>query len=139
MLVAVALALFGLLSMHGWGSHTGGHSMAMAPVGAPASGHVAIHEDHVAASDAGHAETGATNYDAFPQAGPDKNPDGDPGASLLGLCLAILCGVLLGIALLLIRRGIRTPRWLLPAWSHPVFVGRDRDPPDPLRLCVIRC
>lgn len=30
-LAAVAVALFGLLSMHGWGSHTGAHSMGAMP------------------------------------------------------------------------------------------------------------
>lgn len=129
MLAAVSLALFGLLSMHGWGSHAGGHTTAMptadgavAMESAPITGH-----DHRTMTAEGSA------------VGTQEKPDGDPGTSLLSMCLAVLAGFLLGIALLLAVRGIRIPRWLLPTWPHPVFAGRDRDPPDLLQLSVIRC
>lgn len=51
----------------------------------------------------------------------------------------MLAGLLLGIALLLGRRGVRIPRTLLPAWQPLLFIGRDRDPPDLRMLCGIRC
>lgn len=116
MLAAVALALFGLLSMHGWGSHAGGHAMAMAPASS------AVSTDSGQAGDHGHtamSNPSSNDLDWRPADGPARTgghekPDGDPGDSLLGLCLAILCGLLLGLALLSARRGIRIPHWLLP-------------------------
>lgn len=74
-------------------------------------------------------------------AGMDSDePTGESNAGLLGLCLAVLAGLLmLGIALLLALRGVRIPRTLLPAWQSPVSVGRDRAPPSLRMLCVIRC
>lgn len=140
MLAAVALALFGLLSMHGWGSHAAGHTMAMAP----ATSATTMDADHAA----DHSELVLTDEPAFEPNG-DKplgaasasgreDPGSDQGPGLLGLCLAVLCSLLLGIAVLVARRGIRIPRWLLPIWPHPVFMRRDRDPPDLLQLCVIR-
>ncbi len=69
-----------------------------------------------------------------------EEPVDENGAGLLGLCLAVLAGLLLlGIALLLASRGVRIPRTLLPAWQPPRFIGRDRDPPSLRMLCVIRC
>lgn len=139
MLTAVALALFGLLSMHGWGSHTGGHTMAMSPASSAVSTDSSHAIGHGIMSDDSSTGSGSRTVDgSAPPVGHEK-PDGDPGASLLGLCLAILCGLLLGIALLLARRSLRFPPWMLPIWRHPVFIGRERDPPDLLRLCVIRC
>ena len=70
-----------------------------------------------------------------------EKPLGENGAGLLGLCLAVVAGLLLllGIALLLAPRGARIPRTLLPAWQPLRFIGRDRDPPGLRMLCVIRC
>lgn len=140
MLSAVAVALFGLLSMHGWGSHTPGHTMATAPAAnaaAVAPGHAADHRMPTT-----HDRASVADGDDSPGAvspGDREKPGGDPGTGLLGLCLAVLCALLLGIALLLARRGLRIPRWQLPTCQHAVFIGRDRDPPDLLQLCVIRC
>ena len=141
MLAAVALTLFGLLSMHGWGSHTGGHSTAMMPasstvstVSSQAAGH-----GHATMSDHSSRESGSHPADASASTSGHEQPGGDPGANLLGLCLAVLCGLLLAIALLWARRGLRIPQWLLPTWPHSVLIGRERDPPDLLQLCVIRC
>lgn len=50
-----------------------------------------------------------------------QEPDGT-GAELLGFCVAVLAGLVLGIALLLARRGIRILPTLLPLWRSPVFV-----------------
>jgi hypothetical protein len=140
MLAAVALALFGLLSMHGWGSHTLGHSVATAPAtstvamddGHTAHSQIAVMGDHTSRADGGQPGGAASTRE-------DGTPGGDHGASLLGLCLAVLSAMLLGIGLLLARRKIRIPRPLLPAWPPSVFVGRNCDPPDLLQLCVIRC
>ncbi|MFE6510565.1 DUF6153 family protein [Nocardioides sp. NPDC057767] len=129
-LAAVAVALFGLMSMHGWGSHIGAHSMAAAPESAGVmvmADHGGSHaSDPVAAADssAGHQT---------------QVPADDESGSVLGLCLAILTALVVGLALTLARRGIRIPRSLLPAWPSAAFHGRDRDPPDLLRLCVTRC
>lgn len=140
-LAAVAVALFGLLSMHGWGSHTGAHTMgatspsanimiaASGPISHDHSGPAASEPDTSEPIDAGH-----------PAGMSSEEPVGENGAGLLGLCLAVLAGLLLlGIALLLASRGVRIPRTLLPAWQPPRFIGRDRDPPSLRMLCVIRC
>ena len=140
MLAAVALALFGLLSMHGWGSHTPGHDMAATSATSTVSmdgGHtshsqMAVAGDHTARAGGDQARGSAST-------GGDETPGGDHGASLLGLCLAVLTALLVGIGLLLARRSARVPRPLLPTWPHSVYIGRDRDPPDLLQLCVIRC
>ena len=143
-LAAVALALFGLLSMHGWGSHAGRHpmettpqSMGTAPQGATPLGPSA-HHGHAAPYDA-QGPVGDETAGSSAPGGGSRGPGGDEGAGLLGLCLAVLAGLVLGTALLLAGRGIRPPRSLLQAWPHPVLVGRDRDPPDLRDLCVIRC
>lgn len=138
-LAVVAVALFGLLSMHGWGSHTGAHAMAATT---PSATVVATGSDPASH---GHSEPAASEPDATAHvvasqpAGTGLDEPGDSGAGLLGLCLAVLAGLVLAIALLLTRRGVRIPRTLLPAWRSAVFIGRDRDPPRLGMLCVIRC
>jgi|TARA_B100000678_G_scaffold267801_1_gene253638 hypothetical protein len=137
-LAAVAVALFGLMSMHGWGSHTGAHLAT--PLPASSNMTAAWH-------DRAHGHTPVTGDDALavktssePTSDhPTPAPDGGGGGGLLELCLAILAGFLLGVALLWGRRCIRLARGTLQRWSLPVFIGRDRDPPDLRRLCVIRC
>lgn len=141
MLAAVALALFGLLSMHGWGSHTPGHTMAMAPSANATmmgSGHAADHSEMSRTTDPASEPNEGKPVSAASASG-HEDPGGDQGAGLLSLCLAVLGTLLLGIALLLARRGLHVPGWLLPTGPHPVIIGRDRDPPDLLQLCVIRC
>lgn len=130
-LVAVAVALFGLLSMHGWGSHAGAHPMGAAPQGTSvmAAGHGAPQE-----------LTATAGEESVPAGPTDRQvPGDDGGGSILGLCLAILTGLVVGFALLMARRGIRVLRHLVPVWPEAVLYGRDRDPPDLLQLCVIRC
>ncbi|MFE6648968.1 DUF6153 family protein [Nocardioides sp. NPDC057772] len=137
-LAAVAVALFGLLSMHGWGSHAGAHSMGATPQSPDvmmSAGHDGPHAPAgIAGDDSVSAESGSAAADDLPQ-----GPLGDGGGSFLGLCLAVLTGLILGFALLLVRRNIRILRRLVPTWPNPVRYGRDRDPPDLLQLCVIRC
>lgn len=134
-LAAVAVALFGLMSMHGWGSHAGAHPMGAVPGGSTAM---------MAAGHGGSDDLSATTEDESVAPVPggatgSQVPGGDGDGSILGLCLAILTGLILGFALLMARRGIRVLRHLVPTWSTPVLYGRDRDPPDLLQLCVIRC
>lgn len=136
-LVAVAVALFGLMSMHGWGSHTGAHFVATpGPSDMTAATHDRPH-GHTPVTGDDTLATGASSQ--LTSGHPTPAPDGDGGGGLLELCLAILAGILLGVALLLGRRRIRLARGTLQGWSLPVFIGRDRDPPDLRRLCVIRC
>jgi len=133
-LVVVAVALFGLLSMHGWGSHAGMPPAGMTADGAHSMVAQALFyiEAHTTESQ---ADTGAGYHAGAVEV---EEPSGD-GMGLLGLCLAVLGGLLSGLALLLLRRGGWIPRTLLPSWSATAFRGRDRDPPDLLRLGVIRC
>lgn len=63
----------------------------------------------------------------------------DGGMGLVGLCLAVLGGLVLAFALLLVRRCVPLSRTMLPTIQHPILLSRERDPPDLLRLCVIRC
>lgn len=137
-LAAVAVALFGLMSMHGWGSHTGAHlaTPLPGPSNMTAASHDPAHGDTPATGDA----TLAMDDSSEPASRhPTQAPNGDEGGGLLELCLAILAGILLGVALLLGRRRIRLARGTIQKRSLPVFIGRDRDPPDLRRLCVIRC
>jgi len=137
-LAAVAVALFGLMSMHGWGSHTGAHlaTPLPGPSDMTAVSHDRAHGANPATGDAALAMEGSSE----PASGaPTQAPDGQDGGGLLELCLAILAGFLLGVALLLGRRSLRLARGTLQKWSLPVLIGRDRDPPDLRRLCVIRC
>lgn len=139
-LAAVAVAVFGLLSMHGWGSHAGAH-----PLGAmPQSAHSMIAAygpvGHVHSAPAASERDTPHQIVAGLPAGVDaEEPIGDGSSELLGLCLAVMAGLVLGIALLLARPGVRIPRTLLPAWQPLPFTGRDRDPPSLGMLCVIRC
>lgn len=129
-LAAVAVVLFGLMSMHGWGSHAGAHPMGAGSQSVmPVMDHTGV---RAPASAAGDGSDGLAGH-------PSQAPDGDEGGGLLGLCLAILAGLIVGVALTMARRGIRILDSLLPIWPIPVRYGRDRDPPDLLRLCVIRC
>jgi hypothetical protein len=139
-LAAVTITLFGLLSMHGWGSHTGAHSMRATPESANImiAGGTPIHHDYSGRA-ATAPDTSGQIVAGHPGGMDSGKPVGESGAGVFGLCLAVLAGLLLGIALVLERRGVRIPRTLLPAWQPLLFMGRDRDPPDLGMLCVIRC
>jgi hypothetical protein len=139
-LAAVAVALFGLLSMHGWGSHSGAHLMGATT--SPSANLVIVAGDP---GDHGHSGPGASQPNASAQeaaghpAGMASDEPAESGTGLLGLCLAVLAGLVLTIALLLARRRVRIPRTLLPAWQPPVSIRRDHDPPSLHMLRVIRC
>lgn len=140
--MVAALALFGLLSMHGWGTHAGMHAEASHSLS-----HVALlHGDD-------HASVHATSHGGQQAAGDAAAVDADTvscdngcggsgsdgGMGLVGLCLAVLGGLVLAFALLLMRRCIPLLRTMLPTFQHPILLSRERDPPELLRLCVIRC
>lgn len=137
MLAAIAFALFGLLSVHGWGSHASAHPTATPPQGANvmvASGASAPHDGGSGAP----ISSGDNVSDLQAASSGTHKPGGDAGTGLAALCLAVL-GLLSAIVLLRVRGGIRFPRGLMPISPHPVFIGRDRDPPDLRELSVIRC
>ena len=139
-LVVAALALFGLLSMHGWGTHAGMHAET-----SHSTTHAALlHHDHAAVLAAPYSgqEAGDTAAVATDTVSCDDDCGGSgsgSGMGLAGLCLAILGGLVLAVALLVLRRCIPRFRSLMPVFRHPLLLGRERDPPDLLRLCVIRC
>lgn len=177
----IAVALFGLISMHGWGSHSS------QPL--PALPGEALHVQHGGALTADTVSTTANAWHASGQdmirisvqtpahqtmyAGlrtakavsvlasqqrdivsqhPTSTGIDDTGETraagrdghnahggLVGLCLAILAGLVLLALLLTGHCGVHPLAAWLPAWSLPVCIGRDRAPPDLLRLCVVRC
>jgi len=104
--------------------------------GSPAPTHAAgLHVAH--AHDAGTSvRTAVTSVEA--SCGNDCSGSGSGGMGLVGLCLAVLAGAVLGLALLL-RGRIPLLRSMLPAFQQPPLFGRDLDTPDRLRLRVIRC
>lgn len=140
-LVVAALALFGLLSMHGWGTHAAMHAEASH---SPAHGALPHDEDHASVLTTSHpgqvaSEAAAMDADAVGCDNGCDEPGPGGGMGLVGLCLAVLGGLVLGLALLVLRRRIRLLRAMLPTFQHPVLLSRERDPPSLLRLCVIRC
>jgi hypothetical protein len=140
-LVVAAVALFGLLSMHGWGTHAGTYSeMSHAPAHV-ALGHGDEHAFTLATSHGGQAvgDAAAMHADTVGCHNGCGGSGSDGGLGLVGLCLAVLGGLVLAFALLLLRRCIPLLRTMLPSFQHPILLSRERDPPDLLRLCVIRC
>ncbi len=137
-LVVAALALFGLLSMHGWGTHAGMHAETSHTPAHAALPHGDDNGSVLATSHRGQAAGHATGMGAD-TISCDNGCDGSDGMGLIGLCLAVLGGLVLGLALLLLRRRIPLTRTMLPTFQHPILLSRERDPPDLLRLCVIRC
>lgn len=154
-LVAVAVALFGLMSMHGWGSHSAqpvpvaddrvahphasDHGFVADPPGEVVTPRITPEHGTThgtVASDSG-ARTAAKDA-AGSSASSPGNGHGDHGG-LVELCLAILVGLVLTALLWVRHRGVHALSSWLPSWPLPSLAGRDRDPPDLLRLCVVRC
>lgn len=111
---------------------------------APASGTVTMQLDHAAhdrtaVTDGPPAQTDRVGSRLAQSTAGDGSPGSGHGADVLGLCLAVLAALLLGTGLLSARRRVRPPRPFLPTRPPSAATGRDRDPPDRLRLCVIRC
>jgi Family of unknown function (DUF6153) len=141
MFAAVAFVIFGLLAMHGWGTHAGMHTGTNH---SPAHVALPLGDDHASVltiSHGGQAAGDTVAMDADPAGCHDGcgGAGSEGGMGLVALCLAILCGLVLAFALLLVRRCIPLLRTMLPAFPRPVLLSRERDPPDLLRLCVIRC
>jgi hypothetical protein len=138
-LAAVAVALLGLLSMHGWGSHAGAHSIGVTTRSSNTT--VSAPANH------GGPMPVAGKRDDFEQILPDRSfgaaddePASESNPALLGLCLAVLASaLLLGLAYVIAHRGVDVPRRRRPTWQPLLLIGRDRDPPDLHMLCVIRC
>jgi hypothetical protein len=132
-LLVAALALFGLLSMHGWGTHADMH---------PETSHNAAHAPALMGAGSHHAGTpGSATVDGNDDAGCDdcSGFESGSGMGLIALCLAVLGAFVLALVLLLLRRGVRLLRAPEPVWRTIALLSRDRDPPDLLRLCVITC
>lgn len=138
-LVVAAMALFGLLSMHGWGTHAGMHAETSHAPAHVAQPHGDDHTSVPASSHGGQGAGDVTVTDAHLVNCDHDCGGSEGGMSLVGLCLAILGGIVLTLALLLLRRCTPLLRTVLPAFQHPVLLSRERDPPDLLRLCVNRC
>lgn len=133
-LIAVAVALFALLSMHGWGTH------AVHPI--PRTAEAASTHDHEHGSPPSRSDREPASTDAGPahaSAGTGGDIDDPHGAGALALCLAILAGLLFSVLLLAAGQGIQVPASLLPGQCRPVRSARDRDPPDLIRLGIVRC
>jgi Family of unknown function (DUF6153) len=116
------VALVGLFVMHGLSDHG-----ASAHVPMPAAGSVsADHSVAPAMSD--------------PAMVAEDDSSGHSELGLAGLCMAVLVAAVLGFAFLRRRvmayLGWWSPR-LVRRWPRPV--GRDRDPPDLVRLSIQRC
>jgi hypothetical protein len=123
------LVIGGLFAMHGLGGHGAGthDGMTMSAVSSA---------DH-----AGHAWM-AHQADMDEPAAPavDSGADDGGGMGLIILCVAILAAALAVFALVLLRHLGRRPLCTLPrGFLDLVVVGRDPDPPDLLRLSVMRC
>lgn len=152
-LAAVVVALFGLMAMHGWGSHSAPSMPESSSPGMPAhtSSHLSFPYDGPGGgqgrmsvsersgnTEALPAPTVSTDGSATGAADIDVDDDEHHGG-LIGICLAILAGFVLAAILRARQQRLPTlPAWL-PSWTFPVLIRRDRDPPDPLFLCVVRC
>lgn len=137
-LVIAAVALFGLMAMHGWGTHVGGPGHPIAAADAVVHSEVAGSSGSGVRPDQSPAALAhAVDVVAAPAGCTEGCSDGH--VVWAGVCLAVLCGLLVGCVLLLFRRTAPLPRTMLPAWPYFVPMESDRDPPDLLRLCVMRC
>lgn len=134
---AVAVALFGLLTMHGWGVHAGDHGSASMPgLAAPAMGNpdVALHaEPH-----------GGVVVVDDQMSGSEEAPHGGKGAGsslgLVSLCLAVVALASMVVCLIfLARRRLGGRELSRVRGPQVVSLIRDHGPPISLRLCVIRC
>jgi len=127
-LLMLLVTLVGVFAMHGLSDHGASAHTAMA---APADSMSMTHggtDDQLAPMSSESVETAG------------QDPTGHSGLGLAGLCLAILAAAVLGFTFL--RRRVMT---YLSSWSprvgrpRPRSAGRDRDPPDLVRLCIQRC
>lgn len=117
------VALVGLFAMHGLSDHGASAHVSVTPAESSMAGH----------------SMAATSSEP-PAAGTEDDPAGHSELALAGLCLAILVAAVLGFGFarrrVMAYLGMWAPR-LARAWSR--FPGRDRDPPDLIRLSIQRC
>lgn len=129
---AWALVIAGLFAMHGLGGHGAGTHAAMTT------------SVSSTVSQAGHTHmTDGVDMTAAKAAAGEEDAGGGAdgrGMGFVMLCLVILAATLTVFGLVLLRHLRRSPLCTVPR-THPVLllVGRDRDPPDLLRLVVMRC
>lgn len=126
-LILVVAALAGLFAMHGLGDHG---TMHHEPTG-DLMGSLAA---------TSHAEDAMSASAALDPAHDDGSAPEGAGTGIVGLCLAVLTGALLGLAWLRARSGrLVIERWTpRDTWSLSA-APRDRDAPSPFRLSIQRC
>lgn len=140
-LLGVALWMLlatGLFAMHGLGTHgAGSHPETAQPLNASVSVHLTGQPSLHSASDG--QESASTSPGVQRSATSDPASPGSM-SELISMCLAIVAGVLAGLAAVLLRHLERRPlaRVARSAKSF-VIVGRDPDPPCLVRLSVMRC
>jgi len=116
------VALVGLFAMHGLADHGASAHVSMTAAESTMAGHSMAATPSEPAVDAQDA------------------PAGHSELALAGLCLAVLVAAALGVAFarrrVMAYLGMWAPRLARPG---PRFTGRDRDPPDLIRLSIQRC
>lgn len=146
-LLVSVVALFGILSMHGWGIHASPHAGTHAgpqvqdldrlddPMLQDGSGvfPASARVNHERAAHGGHATTGDL---AVCEA---DCGSGHGSWGMAGMCLAVIGALLLGLGLLFLGRAVPRPPSLAHATRYLVAISRERDPPDLFVLSVIRC
>lgn len=169
MSACVLLVLAGVFGMHGLSGHgmpTDNAEAMMGPIAAPMSGGHAAHQAHVVhpfarsrmltgqhrgesgllqvvgtvASHTVAPESPGSTESSVSLKPKSAHDHGHMGGMAAGLCLAILAGILLGLAVRLSAHRQR-PLFeeLLRRVPLPRPRGRDRDPPSPALLSVWRC
>ncbi len=122
--------LLGIIAMHGLETHgTGSHE---------AMGHSAVTATGAGTSDTvTHEESSQTGQVEIASASPSHS---GLESGLVATCLAILGGLFLAIAIMLLGLLGRRPLGTAPREIRALpLVGRDRDPPCLVRLSVMRC
>lgn len=138
-LLAVAawvLLIGGLFAMHGLGTHGAGAHDGMSTTTEATQGHA----HHAAMETAVGEQAPPDNRAGGRDDGTQDGGRGHGGMGLLMLCVVILAAAIAVFTLVLLRHLQRSPLFTTPrSFLEILVVGRDRDPPDLLRLSVIRC
>jgi hypothetical protein len=123
-------AFVGLFAMHGLAAHGTTHADTVADLSV-ATMHGTMRETHAA----------SVQPSVIGQQGTVEGHGHDGGMSLLGLCLAVLAGALVGLLWVRSTRAavVARRRALLDLASTPFAALRDRDPPCLFELSIQRC